>query len=173
MNYTSSDKTLNSVGRGTTSAASSSYSIQDEEFAFRLATEKFTPSTSVRVSNSDASQLIDIYKLIYSMSMLPQTHPYYLDPEVANGSRDLLAFITENSNVPIPQILNRDGDALSLTWSMENGSSYLTVDEESIDFFSMLKDGSEISEELTNNGSLNKVRLLQYISDKLNATISR
>lgn len=126
-----------------------------------------------RFSNKFSSDLFEIYRSLYSMSKLPEDHDYFLPDEIAKGARNCLALIVQNTEVEIPKILNRGGEALAFTWEVSGGKCYLNIDEADVDAFMITNDGDEFEEKYTDGEAFDANKFLQALSDRFNADIPR
>ncbi|WP_111535500.1 hypothetical protein [Palleronia aestuarii] len=107
------------------------------------------------------------------MSKLPEDHDYFLPDEIAKGARNCLALIVQNTEVEIPKILNRGGEALAFTWEVSGGKCYLNIDEADVDAFMITNDGDEFEEKYTDGEAFDANKFLQALSDRFNADIPR
>lgn len=148
-----------------------------ESNQFRLLAESFYPTIKYKHigagDNFRTSQLLDIYKAIYSMSALPESDSYHLARRTAISARNLLALMTENFDFELPKLLNRDGDALSFTWRANDGKIFLTIDDTEIDLFALFSNGDEIEEQISDGQAIDLLKLFHLIGEQANASILR
>lgn len=159
-----------------TPSAASALSVDMQHSEHRMQIEDFTPTYSTngasRLSNHATYEFYERYKTIYEMTRLPEDHPYYLPDDIAQHAKDCLASLANNSYIEPPQLLNRGGEALSLTWRSIDGKIYLTIDETDVDVLEIGEE-SRKSTNLTENGEFNWRDFLDIMGSSFSSYVSK
>lgn len=158
---------------------SSTNLVEQEQAASANRSAEMADDRLTLIRNSIGGNRIDpqFYDIMHTLSMLsrlPDYHDFHLNNNVANQVTDILHYIIQNYEIPLPKLLPEDPECLSLTWDNGQIKRYLSLTEMDADltFFNREADVMYV-EELCRDGDINVDRIakaLKLTTDPINNT---